>query len=115
MHREISHADSSFAQESRLSLYLLTALLGLLIGIDLWPALASWALGQGFSLPTWPREILGWRVALIAAILGGVLWGARAKEGDAKRAAVRSAYINGRITLEQARDRVGDEVDSWRK
>src|SRR5437660_2694680 len=78
MHREISHADSSFAQESRLSLYLLTALLGLLIGIDLWPALASWALGQGFSLPSWPREILGWRVALIAAILGGArtLYGA---------------------------------------
>src|SRR5437762_2154281 len=78
MHREISHADSSFAQESRLSLYLFTGLLGLLIGIDLWPALASWVLRQGFSLPTWPREILGWRVALIAAILGGArtLYGA---------------------------------------
>jgi len=63
MHREISHADSSFAQESRLSLYLFTGLLGLLIGIDLWPALASWVLGQGFSLPTWPREILGWGMA----------------------------------------------------
>ena len=42
MHREISHAETSFASESRLSLYLLTGLLGLLIGADLWPAFAAW-------------------------------------------------------------------------
>ena len=38
MHREISHTDEAFRQESNLSLYLLTALLGLIIGADLWPA-----------------------------------------------------------------------------
>ena len=40
----------------------------LLIGADLWPALADWA---GIGL-TWPREFYpGWRIALIAAIIGG--------------------------------------------
>jgi Cu+-exporting ATPase len=70
MHREISHADAAFQQESRLSLYLLTAVLGLLIGADLWPALVKWT---GWNLWTWPREILGYPqgLALIAAILGG--------------------------------------------
>src|SRR2546423_6979273 len=77
MHREIAHADQTFAQESRLPLYLLTALLGLLIGLDLWPAIASWALAKGVSLPSWPREIYGYRIALIAAVLGGarILYG----------------------------------------
>jgi P-type Cu+ transporter len=69
MHREISHTDSAFAQDHNLSLYFLTALLGLLIGIDLWPALVGWL---GWSdLPTWPREIYGYRIALIPAVLGG--------------------------------------------
>src|SRR5207244_1813048 len=53
------------------SLYLLTGLLGLLIGIDLWPALAAWLAEQGLSLPTWPREISGYRIVLLAAVLGG--------------------------------------------
>jgi Cu+-exporting ATPase len=71
MHREISHADGTFQQESRLSLYLLTALLGLLIAADLWPQLASFLAGRGLNLPTWPAEIGGYRLALLAAILGG--------------------------------------------
>jgi Cu+-exporting ATPase len=71
MHREISHAERNFAQESNLSLYLLTGLLGLLIGADLWPAFAGWAAEQGWSLPTWGREFHGYRIALIAAVLGG--------------------------------------------
>jgi Cu+-exporting ATPase len=75
MHREISHADTAFQQESRLSLYLLTSLLGLLIGIDLWPEFVRWT-GWQF-LPTWPNEIYGYRIALIAAVLGGarILYG----------------------------------------
>jgi Cu+-exporting ATPase len=75
MHREISHADTTFQQESRLSLYLLTGLLGLLIGIDLWPEFVRWT-GWQF-LPTWPNEIYGYRIALIAAVLGGarILYG----------------------------------------
>jgi Cu+-exporting ATPase len=69
MHREISHADQAFHKESNLSLYVLTALLGLIIGVDLWARLAVW--------PYWPQEIGGYRIALLAAILGGarVLYG----------------------------------------
>src|SRR5438105_12060469 len=69
MHREISHTDEAFAQERNLSLYLLTALLGLLIGVDLWPRFVAWAGWSG--LPTWPQEVYGYRIALIAAVLGG--------------------------------------------
>ncbi|HXG09385.1 MAG TPA: cation-translocating P-type ATPase family protein [Gemmataceae bacterium] len=72
MHREISHADQAFQQESRLSLYLLTGLLGLLIALDLWPAFANWEPVRGWGLPSWPREVFGFRIALIAAMLGGV-------------------------------------------
>jgi Cu+-exporting ATPase len=43
-------------------------LLGLIIGLDLWPAFASWA---GIDWPTWPREYYGYRLALVAAVLGG--------------------------------------------
>jgi Cu+-exporting ATPase len=78
MHREISHADHGFSQESNLSLYLLTGLLGLLIGLDLWPAFAAWATDKGLPLPFWSREFYpGYRIALIAAVLGGarVLYG----------------------------------------
>jgi Cu+-exporting ATPase len=77
MHREISHADSAFSQESRLSLYLLTALLGIIIAADVWPIVAGWFDVWGLSLPTWRNEIGGYRIALIAAVLGGarVLYG----------------------------------------
>ena len=47
MHREISHADQAFHKESNLSLYLLTGLLGLIIGLDLWPRLAGWTPSVG--------------------------------------------------------------------
>jgi P-type Cu+ transporter len=67
MHREISRADQVFYQERNLSLYLLTGLIGLLIGADLWPLFANWA---GLDL-SWPREFYpGYSIALIAAILG---------------------------------------------
>jgi Cu+-exporting ATPase len=69
MHRQISHTEEPFYQERNLSLYLLTALVGLLIGLDLWPGFVAWT---GWALPTWPNEWLGgYRIALIAAILGG--------------------------------------------
>ena len=71
MHREISHTDEAFHQESNLSLYLLTALIGLLIGIDLWPLIAGWGPLRDLGLPTWPRDLYGYRFALMAAILGG--------------------------------------------
>ena len=78
MHREISHADEPFAPESRLSLYLLTALLGVLLGLDIWPVFAAWARdAAGLPLPSWSRYIYGVQWALIAAVLGGarILYG----------------------------------------
>jgi Cu+-exporting ATPase len=78
MHREISHADRVFQQESRLSLYLLTGLVGLVVFADVWPMLASGLAGWGVGLPAWPNEVAGYRIALVAAVLGGarVLYGA---------------------------------------
>jgi Cu+-exporting ATPase len=77
MHREISHTDEAFHQRGNPSLYLLTALLGLLIVLDLWPAVARWATERGLPLRSWPQEIGGYRIVLLAAILGGarVLYG----------------------------------------
>jgi Cu+-exporting ATPase len=79
MHREIAHADEPFAPESRLSLYLLTAFLGVFIGLDVWPAFASWsASAWGWSLPSWPRYLGGYQwAALVAAVIGGarILYG----------------------------------------
>jgi Cu+-exporting ATPase len=77
MHREISHADQAFHKESNLSLYLLTGLLSLIIGLDLWPRVAGGLQAWGLTLPTWPQEIGGYRIALLAAVLGGarVLYG----------------------------------------
>lgn len=69
MHREISHGDSAFSEESPLGLYLLTGLLGILLGIDLLPKLAAW-LGSS-ALSGWPQEIYSYRFAMIAAVLGG--------------------------------------------
>src|ERR1700724_1200703 len=77
MHREISSSERRGHGEPPLSLYLLTALIGLLLGADLWPALVEWAGWSGSWVPTWPRYVFGYRLALIAAVLGGsrVLYG----------------------------------------
>ena len=72
MHREIKHTDPTFHPESNLSLYLMTGLLGLLIGLDLWPVAAAWFGEAGQSLAPWGREFYpGYRWALLAAVLGG--------------------------------------------
>lgn len=72
MHREITYADRAFGeQESRLSLFLLTGLVGVILAADLWPFAAAWLDARGLSLPTWPNTIGGYRIALIAALLGG--------------------------------------------
>jgi Cu+-exporting ATPase len=78
MHREISHADRAFGHESRLSLYFLTWFIGLILLADLWPFVVQFLGSWGTSLPTWPNEIAGYRLALIAALVGGarVLYGA---------------------------------------
>src|SRR5437588_9603874 len=74
MHREISHVDSTLERRSNLSLYLLTGLIGLIIAVDFCPRVAGWLSGLGFDLPgwaRWPQEIGGYRIVLLAAILGG--------------------------------------------
>src|SRR5438270_6274783 len=73
MHREVSPSERLGHPEAPVSLYLLTALLGALLAADLWPALAGWLWpgGTGAWLPTWPREVFGYRFALVAAVLGG--------------------------------------------
>src|SRR5262249_1353884 len=72
MHRELSYADSAFQRESNLSLYALTALVGLLLGLDLWPFIAACVDPAQGWLPTWRNEIGGYRLlALCAAVLGG--------------------------------------------
>ncbi|HZU38466.1 MAG TPA: hypothetical protein VFA18_21255, partial [Gemmataceae bacterium] len=69
MHRQISHTEKPFYQETNLSLYLLTGLIGLLIGLDLWPEFVRWI---GLALPTWSNEFApGYRLALLAALIGG--------------------------------------------
>ncbi len=67
MHREISHADRAFQQESRLGLYLLTGLLGLLLAADVWPLVANWIATWGPSLPSWSNKPYGYRLALLSA------------------------------------------------
>jgi Cu+-exporting ATPase len=81
MHREIRYADQNFQQESRLSLYLFTALIGLLLFAGVWPAIAAWIATWGPELPTWSAtfRLFGteYEIVLIAAVLGGarILYG----------------------------------------
>jgi Cu+-exporting ATPase len=89
MHREISHADEAFAPRSNLSLYLFTALLVVLVGLDLWPWVAEQVARTGLILPKWSNEIdlarfgisLKFTYALLAAILGGIRVGVSAADG----------------------------------
>jgi Cu+-exporting ATPase len=64
MHREISHTDSAFAPQRPLGLYVMTALLGAIIAGDI----ALWFLaGRGDA----PPVLLGFRLAIVAAVIGG--------------------------------------------
>ncbi len=77
MHREISHTDDPFRSESPLGLYLLTAIVGMLLGIDLYLQFADWLATQNISTYTWNPKPFGLRYALIAAVIGGarILYG----------------------------------------
>jgi len=71
MHREISGADEPFRPQSAAGLYALTAIVGALLAADLGPLLVAWLAGFGAELPTWNRELFGYRYALLAAVVGG--------------------------------------------
>ena len=76
MHREISHADQKFQPESRLFLYVFTALIGLLLARrSAFPDrslafFADWTSDNGVPLPK-DNLLFGFQLALYAAVLGG--------------------------------------------
>ncbi|MCS7014659.1 MAG: cation-translocating P-type ATPase family protein [Gemmatales bacterium] len=83
MHREISYLDTMFRRESHVGLYAFTALIGLLLGLAIWPELATWLNAWwNLNLPRLPSGItvfgrqFDW--ALVAAVVGGarILYGA---------------------------------------
>jgi Cu+-exporting ATPase len=82
MHREISHADQVLHRESNSSLVLLTALIGLLLGLDLWPIVAGWIDPAQSWLFTWRNEINSYR---LYALTASVLVGARALYGSLEK------------------------------
>lgn len=70
MHREISHSDVAFSEESNWPLYLLTGFLAALLALDVLPRL-DWAIFVG-----WPRDLgavgnVRVTFAMLAAIVGG--------------------------------------------
>src|SRR5262245_2639024 len=74
MHREISHTDLAFEQESNLPLDFLTGLVGVFIALDLVPGLGRW-LGNE-TLASWPQGFNTFRFGFVrfatyAAVLGG--------------------------------------------
>ena len=76
MHREFSPLERLTEPEGHGGIYLLTALVGLLIGLDLWPALAAWLNGTWqLALPVGSESLTlfgrAYRYALLAALLGG--------------------------------------------
>lgn len=77
MHRELRSIDRPFAMESQALLYLFTIFIGVCVGLDLWPSLATW-LNQSFSLSlpigSDTINLLGYQIrwAMLAAMIGGV-------------------------------------------
>ena len=68
----------ALVQPTAVGLVVFTALIGLLLALDLYPPVADWLAGWGVEPPRLGREWYGYRFALIAAVLGGarVLYGA---------------------------------------
>jgi P-type Cu+ transporter len=64
MHREISHTDTAFAPQRNLALYAMTAFLGLVLAADI----TLWLI-SGRQEP--PVVVFGFRLAIVAAVLGG--------------------------------------------
>lgn len=76
MHREISHTDEAFAEESNWPLYFMTGLLAVLMALDLLPRFGTWMGWTTFQ--GWPQVLVTWRgVSVTFVMLAAVLGGAR--------------------------------------
>jgi Cu+-exporting ATPase len=64
MHREISHTDTTFAPQRNLGLYALTSLLGIILAVDI----ALWFYAGRQEAPP---IVFGFRLAIVAAVIGG--------------------------------------------
>src|SRR5579862_5378218 len=64
MHREISHTDTAFAPQRNLALYAMTAFLGLILAADI----TLWLINGRQEAPA---VVFGFRLAIVAAVLGG--------------------------------------------
>lgn len=51
-------------------------------------------------------------IAAVSIVLGVTLWHYRGLKGT-HLSAVRDAYVHGRITIDEAREQVGNITDSW--
>lgn len=51
-------------------------------------------------------------IAVVSIFLGLTQWQYRGLKG-AHTSAVRDAYVRGRITIEEAREQIGNVADSW--
>ncbi len=72
MHREFDPATEPLGYRPPLGLYALTAAVVALVGLDLWPTLSGSFQSVGVELPgPASRELLGFRCALWAAVVGG--------------------------------------------
>ncbi len=76
MHREISHTDEAFTEESNWPLYLMTGLLAALLALDLLPRLGDWLGWTAFQ--SWPRDLgTVWGIKITFGTLAAILGGAR--------------------------------------
>jgi Cu+-exporting ATPase len=96
MHREISHADEAFAEESNWPLYLMTGLLAVLLALDLLPRLGEWMGWTAFAV--WPRELgTVWGIKITFGMLAAILGGARVVYG-----ALQGVIVEGKIGADVA-------------
>ena len=64
MHREISHTDTTFTPQRNFGLYALTVFLGLILAADI-------VLWFGTGRQEAPPVVFGFRLAIVAAVVGG--------------------------------------------
>jgi len=103
---------------------MLEAAIVAVLGFVIWVAIQGWfggmptSRGMNLNITKDPLKIrFGLRALLISVtalsvVLGLAIWVWRGL-ADAHPAAVRNEYLGGRITLEEARQDIGDIVDTW--